>query len=299
MGNFHSSMLHQVLLDSIEGTLESHVVEWENRDKTKGNGAILLKMIQDKVRGKAVSQQMENVRKEIKQLKLKQCKWNISDFNARLKSLITTLRNNEEAFLDKDIMDVVVTNYSEVKHDDFATMVRIEKNDAAKRNQDIDWEALLELGEAKYEAMTASGDWGKKTPQEEQLFALQAQVRALQAAAEKSKGGPNTPPDSTNPPGSSKRNGQGRKKRNYEPWQFENPKNLKTLKKKVTIKGVETEVTYHWCLNHFKDNKPGMWVRHIPEECNNKDKQGGKGGKGGNDKSPPSLVANQTILDEN
>ena len=149
-------------------------------------------------------------------------------------------------------------------------MVHIEKNDATKNNLDIDWKALMELGEAQFDAMVTSGDWGKKTPQEEQLFALQTQVKALQAAAEKSKSGsPNFGGSQTETQGSqgSGKSKSCKKKWVHEDWQFKNPKNLTIMKKKVTIKGVEKEVDYHWCINHVKDGKKGMWVRHKPEDC--------------------------------
>ena len=63
---------------------------------------------------------------------------------------------------------------------------------------------------------------------------------------------------------------------------------MKTLKKTIKVNGKDQEVTHNWCINH--NGGKGMWVRHDPKECKNKDKQWG-------DKKP-SLVAKQTVLDE-
>ena len=103
----------------------------------------------------------------------------------RLKSLLATLRNNEEQFLDKDIADVVVNNYKLVKHSEFASMITLELNTADKANQDVDYEELMEIGNAKFESLVTQGIWGKRTPQEEQILALQAQVRDLQSQHQK------------------------------------------------------------------------------------------------------------------
>ena len=161
LAHFQSSMLHTVLVKSVTGTLEKHVAELQNQGKTHGDGPTLLKLIQDKARGKAVRQQMSNVREEIRKLSLKEFKWSITDFNERLNSLITTLRDNEEEFLDKDIADLVTKNYKSVKHEEFRTVIVTEINAADKLDQDVDWEELMELAEAKFQAMVRAGVWGK------------------------------------------------------------------------------------------------------------------------------------------
>ena len=291
---FQAQMQHDCLVASITGDLELHVAELQNQDKTYNDGPTLLKLIQDKARGKAVRQQMKNVRESIKNLSLKEHKWNITVFNDRLKSLIATLKKNEEQFLDKDIADVVVNNYKLVKHQDFASMITLELNTAEKADKDVDYEELMEIGNAKFESLVTQGVWGKRTPQEEQILALQAQVRDLQSQHQKqgSKKGQNAPDSSSS---NNKKKKNKRQPNQYEEWHFENPDNKSTMKKTVKIKGAEQEVIYHWCKNH-NENK-GMWVRHKPSECNRKDKGNNKS-KDNAKKDKPKLVASQTILDE-
>ena len=130
--------------------------------------------------------------------------------------------------------------------------------------------------------------------QEDQILALQTQLKALQSQQDQAskKGTPSTPSTPNQPTG----NGKSRdgKKSNYAEWQFQNPDKKKTVKKTIKVKGVETEVTYYWCPHH-NQNK-GMWVRHKLEDCKNKDKP---------PPTPtttlactPRLVANPVTLDE-
>ena len=294
-----SSMLHDCLLASITGEMEEHVAQKQNENATLNDGPILLKIIQDKARGKAVRQNMTNTRTELKNAKLKEHKWNVAEFNQHIKGLVTALRNNEEPFLDTDVSDTIVTNYKLVKHEEFAIMVNIELNRANNNNVDPDWEDLMAKGEAIYDALVAKGVWGKRTPQEEQLFALQAQVKALQAlqaAAEKNVGRPLKQSDlaEEKPGKSKKKNKDGKKRPEYQEWHFKNEGNKQTLKKNIKVKGQDTEVTYYWCKHHNKDQ--GMWVRHKPSECKNKDKTppSASSSSGGT----PSLVARTTILDQ-
>jgi len=282
--HLQSRMLHTVLTESVTGDLEQHVAELQNKDKTHGDGATLLKLIQDKARGKAVRQQMKNVREEIKSLSIKEHKWNITKFNDRLETLLNTLRNNEEEFLAKDITDVVVNNYKLVKHEEFASMVTMELNTAEKANQDVDYEELMALGDAKYQSLVKQKIWGRKTTQEEQILALQTQLHALQA-----KQTPPSTPSQPNPPRTpgGPRTGRTGKGPHYQDWHLKNPDNKKTMKKVVKFKGKEEEVTYYWCPNHNQGK--GMWTRHTPEECNNKDKPPNR---------QPRLVATPVILDQ-
>ena len=108
--HFQSQMLHKVLVESVSGDLEKHIAELQNNDKTFNDGPTLLKLIQDKARRKAMRQQMKNTREVIKSLSLKEHKWNVISINKKLESLLTTLKNSEEQFSAKDVLDVVVNN---------------------------------------------------------------------------------------------------------------------------------------------------------------------------------------------
>ena len=115
-------------------------------------------------------------------------------------------------------------------------------------------------------------------------------LQALQAVAEKNSGRPLTQANLTQAATSGK-SGDARKRREYPDWQFKNEGNKQSLKKTIKLKGVDTEVTYYWCKHHNKDQ--GMWVRHKPRECKNKDRTPPAATA-----TQPSLVARATILDQ-
>ena len=81
--HFQAQMLHKVLVESISGDLEKHVAELQNNDMTFNDGPTLLRLIQDKARGKVIRQQMANTREAIKSLSLKKHKWNVISFNEK------------------------------------------------------------------------------------------------------------------------------------------------------------------------------------------------------------------------
>ena len=195
---------------------------------------------------------------------------------------------------DKDVADMVIRNYKLVKHDDFHTMLGIELNTAERNNTDPDWETLLELGQNKFEALVSQGIWGKRTAQEEQIFALQAQVKALQANQAPPRKPPAKPADKppASPPAPTGSN-QQRTRRSYENWQFKNPDKKTTLKKSLTIKGETKDVTYYWCTNHVGGK--GMWARHKPSDCKNKGKFDTASSA---PTGPPTLQARATVIQD-
>ena len=290
---FHSDMLHTVLSNSLSGAMEQHVAQLENQNLTSGDGPMLLKMIQTKARGKATKEQMRNVKRKLMHLKLAQHKWNVTAFSEEVRALVDTLNRNEVSFLEEDVTDMVVENFKLVTNREFKSLLDSITTEAKTNNTNVDWEDLLDFAEEVYQEERERGTWGKKSPKEERLIALQAQIQALQAEAQKAK----QKPGSGSPPGSQP-SGDGKpdkdpsqKKHHYGDWQFQNPNNEKT--KKATVKdknGVPKEKLYHWCKNH--NHGKGMWVIHKPSDCKNKGKVW--------DTPPgsPSLRANMVVLDE-
>ena len=286
---FQSTMLHKVLSDSLSGEMESYIASMENQGLTNDDGPQLLKLIQTKARGRATTQQMKNVKHKIKNLKLAQFKWNVSKFAEELRSLVDTLKRNEVEYLDADLIDLVETNFKLVNNRTFKALIDTTEATNMTNKTTTSWEDLLDLGEGCYETEKDAGTWGKRSPDEERILALQARLEAL--IADKETGKKNGPPNNQTP-GSGTSASDGKKKYHYKDWQFQNPDNKKTIKKTIKVKGEDTEVTYYWCPNH--NGGKGMWVRHKPEQGNNKDKDWSD--KKGDKK--PSLVARQAVLDE-
>ncbi len=280
-----SNMMHECLVNSLTGTLETFIANQQNQALTKNDGPTLLKIIQTKCRGKAVRQSIINVREEIRTLNLKEFRFNIVKFNERLKELINFLVQNEEQYLPQDVANMVTQNYNMVSHDEFKSAIQFHFRDLEQRDVDVDYERLLELGESKYQELVKKKTWGKKTLQEEQLLALQAKVDQLESSKSKVKLPSNDGnPTSSDTPNPKKKN---KKKIAYEDWQFKPIEGKSTITKERVYNGEKKQVTYYWCPHH--GNGKGMWVRHKPSECKNANKNAG---------GQPSLVASQVILDE-
>ena len=159
---------------------------------------------------------------------------------------------------------------------------------------ELDYEELMVKAETKYDKLIKNKTWGKKDTREEQLLALQTQIKQLQKH-HKPGGGSGNGKDNGN--GKGPRNG---KARCYPDWQYEKPKNgVKHMQKKIKGKTVD----YWWC------EVLEMWARHKPEECKAKSKTNNKGdnnttgntGTSGNNNNThpngnPRLQAQQTTL---
>ena len=150
---FQSEMLHTVLSDSVTGDLELHVAQLANQSRTQDDGPLLLKLIQDKARGKAVKQKMDNVWEHIKNMKLAHCKWNVTKFVEDLDASVEALRHNEVPFLEKDITKMLEDNFKLVKNDDFHSLIMSEISDATRTGRDIDWEDFKDMAEAECQAI--------------------------------------------------------------------------------------------------------------------------------------------------
>ena len=292
--HFQSKLLHTVLSNSISGELLTHISNKKNRGESLGDGVLLLKAIQDKSLGTAVNQKMSNYRTQLKNLHIKQFKWNITQFNEQMLNIHLVFENHGEPYLDTDFSDVVQANYLLVKHDEFRLMIQGYCNECEIQRVNPDWKHLLEIGETKFKAMKEAGTWGKKTAAEEQLIALQACCDTLKArvAARGNSGGSNSGGNGGSGGGTNRNNSGnnggtrrgGQKKSKHKEWQFKKPEGSQREKKvKVKISGEEKEVTYYWCPNH---GEHGMWVRHKPADCKAKSNSDG-----------PSLNAHQVILD--
>ncbi len=283
-----SNCMHECLSNSLAGTIETFIASKQNQGMVLEDGPTLLKMIQTKCRGKAIKQSVANVRSEIRTLNLKEFKFNITKFNERLKELINFLVQNEEPCLPQDVANMVVENHKMVTHDEFKSAIEFHFRDLEQKDLDVDYEALLDLGESKYQHLVTKKTWGKKTAQEEQLLALQAKVNQLESAR-KPKG---TSSGDASTPSSNTKKKKNKKKATYEPWQFEPIPGKTKLTKEREINGEKVEVVYCWCPHHG-DGK-GMWVRHKPTDCNNANKSGNNKSKG----DKPKLVASQVVIDE-
>ena len=149
-------------------------------------------------------------------------KWNVTKFAEEMKSLVDTLKRNEVTFLEEDLEDIVVENFKLVTNRAFKSLVDSELSKSFTDGTTLGWEDLLDLGDGCYETEKNKGEWGKKSPEEERIIALQSQLDALKAATTSSQEKKTGKPDADKSTDSSK----GKKKSTYQDWQFENPRKV-------------------------------------------------------------------------
>ena len=130
------------------------------------------------------------------------------------------------------------------------------------------------LAENKYKIRKVRQTWNERTPEEEKIIALEAQIRKMgkgdpNKGGGKGKGSGKDGGKKKPPPNDKKKTKGGREP---EPWMLVAPKEGEAKEKTVENK------RWFWCPKHAK------WTRHKPEECkgingkfekkNNKDRNG-------------------------
>ena len=124
------------------------------------------------------------------------------------------------------------------------------------------------LAENKYKSLKHSGEWGKLTG-EVKILTLNAKIVSLK--------NDNRPAHSQSKqvPKKEEKKQQDKKDSNKEDKKKEEKKNgdfcWQKSRPNQTTQTVEGNL-YHWCPNHQNktNNEWGQWVRHKPEDCNNK-----------------------------
>ena len=129
-----------------------------------------------------------------------------------------------------------------------------------KRDEYNDSTVAMELDTLMYQAsnyyVTSSieaEEWERPTQEEEQIIALEAQIKQLEAHAANFASNPS----SSGSPCTPKSEGNARDVK--PPWMTEPPAGLGEPQTKV-VNGKE----YHWCPNHI------AWVCHLPSDCEGK-----------------------------
>ena len=293
IAHLHSTMMYYFLVNSIISPLKTHISQKILGGRIQEDGPLLLKYIQQKVKGRANKQAVQNARDALNQLSLKEHKFNVKKFHEHVNEQVLIIENNAEEIIGGQVSAALITAYKTCSHEEFLQHIRHLEIVAEEANVELDYEDLMVKAETKYDKLIKNKTWGKKDAREEQLLALQTQIKQLQKHR-KPGGGSGNGKDNGN--GKGPRNGKARR---YPDWQYEKPKNgVKHMQKKIKGKTVD----YWWC------EVLEMWARHKPEECKAKSKTNDKGDNttgntstsGNNNNTHPNgnprLQAQQTTL---
>ena len=290
ISHVQSNMMYHFLANSITTPLQTHISQKIMCGLIQEDGPLLLKYIQEKVKGRANKQAVLNARSALLNLNLKEFKFNIKKLHDHVNTQVLTISSNGGQVMGDGITAALLTTYKTCSNDEFLHSIRHIEAVATDNETDIDYEDLMVKAETVYDTLCQKKKWGKKDPRDEQILALQTKVEELS----KKKSGSQSSGSSSSSNRSSSNN-NGRKQRRYPDWRYEKPKDgKKHLQKEVNGK----KVNFWWC------EVLQMWARHKPEECkakkrqdtssNNKDKSNKPTNQSSGSSSKPKLQAQAT-----
>jgi len=248
----HCTMIYHFLVNSITTPLKTHISQKINSGLVQEDGPLLLKFIQEKVRGRANKQAVLNARSALHNLSLKEFKFNVKKLHDHVNSQVLTISGNGGTVQGDGITAALLNAYKSCNNEEFLHHIRHIQALADDRDEDIDYNDLMVKAETKYDVLVQTKVWGKKDPRDEQILALQAKLKSLN-------------PSSNRQGKQGKSSGSGKQRRQYEKWQYDPPKNNK---KHITKEIKGKQVDFWWC------DALKMWARHKPEDCRAKNRSG-------------------------
>jgi hypothetical protein len=166
---------------------------------------------------------------------------NIAKFNAYVKTQLTSLTARGET--TQDLLNNLFKGYAKADCEEFREIIKQTRRDWETGRSECTPETLMDLALESYNRMLLFSTWGARSPQEELITVLQAQILALSAAPSPKKK-EKTP----------KKAGEDRFKGKWS-W-----KNIKPGDGEKQSKEFEGK-TYHWCTGH------DFWTLHHPKDC--------------------------------
>ena len=171
--------------------------------------------------------------------------------NEKVKALVEELAARGES--TNHLLNDLFEGYKVASDKRFVAYIRNKRDEYNDSTVTMEPDTLMYQASNYYVTSVEAEEWDSPTQEEEQIIALEAQVKLLEAHSanftsnSSSPGSPRTPKTS------------GGNARNPKPaWMTEPPGSRQPQTK--TVNGKE----YHWCLNHV------AWVRHLPSDCEGK-----------------------------
>ena len=171
--------------------------------------------------------------------------------NEKVKALVEELAARGEA--TSHLLNSLFDGYKVASDKNFlVSYIKKKKEEYNDSSTPIEPDTLMYQASNYYVASVEAEEWERPSHEEQQIIALEAQIKQLEANVASYASNVSQPgtPRNKNSPGNA---------RNVKPaWMLEPPKSGDHQKK--TVNGKE----YHWCPKHQ------AWVRHLPSECEGK-----------------------------
>jgi hypothetical protein len=223
--------------------------------------------------------------------RMKGLKSNVVKFNDIVSSIIVDLAAGGET--SSNLIVYVFQSYLSIEDQEFKRYIQNKKEKYDKGNPAITAQNLMTMALTKYNQLVQSKTWKAKSPEEEKLIALTAQLKAAkdkidELSKQKKKTSPTMSEKKDDSPAksSSPNKKSANKSNKYPDWKFERTGNQTTMER--------NSKTYHWCENH---GEKGMWVTYAPKDCKTKkQKSGNKTSKEKGSASNPSALSIAKVL---
>ena len=190
--------------------------------------------------------------------KIKDLKSNIAKFNDHVDSIIQDLAAGGET--SSDLIVHLFKSYMLIKDKAFNQFILNKKEKFEEGDPSITPQALMDIALNKFNTLKQNKTWKLKTPEEEKIIALTAQLKeAKDKISELAKRKPNAPKWKGDTRQTSQSDSKDpKKKKELDPWRYERKDKATTLKK--------DDKTYYWCTHH------GYWCEHETKNCRAKKK---------------------------
>jgi hypothetical protein len=199
----------------------------------------------------------------------------IIKFNEHVKDLLNKLKSRGAT--THDLLANLFKAYKAVSDKQFVKYIDSKKNDYDE-GKDITSNQLMLLAANRYKTMKQDQEWNAPSQEQEQIIALQAEVKRLKVSkANKSEHNKESETETKTFTRTSKGNKGKKGNRKRKPkWMLIPPKQGESHKRKMNGK------TYSWCPKHE------AWGIHLPSDCE------GKGYVPGKRKETPKEEESQT-----
>ena len=170
-----------------------------------------------------------------------------------------------------DLLTYLWKTYLQAPDAEFKCYIKTLKAEYKDERQDYSAEQLMLLAENKYKNLKQVGEWGNLSKAEAEIITLNAKIDILKQKETKKPEGKARKEEKKQQDEKKKEKKKTEKKKADFCWQKPRANQMKR-----TVDGKD----YYWCPNHQNKltKEWGQWVRHKPEECNNKQqKQSNKG----------------------
>ena len=240
----HALMLYHFLYESL-GTAPQKKVSTKIGAILQDGPTLLKTVLDDTFVGTKASTFL--IMNQIYSLQPKSFKWSIKVLNIAIREKLASLESTgNRPSDDTHVILALLRAYKECSNQTWLFHVAIWEDQWTEGR----WnkaEDLMEKGDKKYDELICSKQWGKKSPNDDQIVALTAQKEK----------------------GDKSRKQQDDRKSNAPKWKFDKSQSqTKTLWK--------NEKEYKWCTGPGH-NGIAMWVRHEPGKCTKERKQTGGG----------------------